>query len=69
MNRSLEQISRQPLYWKENQESDISEDIDISEDQKACILFLVISFTREMDREAWCAVVNGVGKSWSRLNN
>ena len=22
-----------------------------------------------MDREAWCAVVHGVSKSWTRLNN
>ena len=22
-----------------------------------------------MDREAWCAVVHGVTKSWTRLNN
>ena len=22
-----------------------------------------------MDREAWCAVVHGVGKSWTRLSD
>ena len=22
-----------------------------------------------MDREAWCAVIHGVTKSWTRLNN